>query len=65
MPDDPNAQENIDIPPIHKETAGAVAGGEPPALLVGRLVDDLDRRVRIAHRLGPVAVELAIHPWVP
>ena len=33
MPDDPNAQENIEVPPIPKETAGAVAGA-----LVGSMI---------------------------
>src|SRR5258708_1921289 len=60
-PDDPNAQENIDIPPIPKETAGAVAGAAlgsmmgPAGAIVGGIVGAMAGKAASERRLAPAA----------
>jgi len=61
MADDPNAQENIEIPPIPKETAGAVAGAAlgsmvgPAGAVVGGIVGAIAGKAASERRLGPAA----------
>jgi hypothetical protein len=61
MPDNPNADENIDIPPIPKETAGAVAGAlvgsmmGPVGTVVGGIAGAMAGKAASERRLAPVA----------
>jgi hypothetical protein len=61
MPDDPNANENIDIPPIPKETAGAVAGAAlgsmmgPAGAIVGGIAGAIAGKAASERRLAPAA----------
>ncbi len=58
MPDDPNANENIDIPPIPKETAGAVAGAAlgsmmgPAGAIVGGIAGAIAGKAASERRLA-------------
>ncbi|PYL34079.1 MAG: hypothetical protein DMF35_05345 [Verrucomicrobia bacterium] len=61
MPDDTNAQENIEIPPIPKETAGAVTGAVigsmigPVGTVVGGIAAALAGKAAGEGRLRPAA----------
>src|SRR5438046_8628325 len=61
MPDDTNAQENIEIPPIPKETAGAVTGAVsgmmigPGGTVVGGIAGALAGKAAGEGRLRPAA----------
>ncbi len=66
MPDDPNAQENIEIPPIPKETAGAVAGAAlgsmvgPAGAVVGGIVGAMAGKAASERRLAPAAKKAVV-----
>src|SRR5205809_6985818 len=61
MPDDTNAQENIEIPPIPKETAGAVTGAVigsmigPVGTVGGGIAGALAGKAASERRLAPAA----------
>ena len=61
MPDDTNAQENIEIPPIPKETAGAVTGAVigsmigPVGTVVGGIAGAIAGKAAGEGRLRPAA----------
>jgi len=61
MPDNANAEENIDIPPIPKETAGAVAGAlvgsmmGPVGTVVGGIAGAIAGKAASERRLAPAA----------
>ena len=61
MPDDTNAQENIEIPPIPKETAGAVTGAVigsmigPVGTVVGGIAGAIAGKAASERRLAPAA----------
>src|SRR5258705_155488 len=61
MPDNPNAAENIDIPPIPKEPAGAVAGAlvgsmiGPVGTVVGGIAGAIAGKAASERRLAPAA----------
>src|SRR5213076_3370173 len=70
MPDDTNAQENIEIPPIPKETAGAVTGAVigsmigPVGTVVGGIAGALAGKAAGEGRLRP-AVKKAVGRIAP
>jgi hypothetical protein len=61
MPNDPNAEENIDIPPIPKQTAGAVTGAVigsmigPVGTVVGGIAGAIAGKAASEGRLRPAA----------
>src|SRR5579864_1750025 len=65
MADDQNTQENINVPPIPKETAGAVAGAAlgsmigPAGAVVGGVVGAIAGKAAAEGRLKPAAKKAA------
>src|SRR5947209_20223759 len=61
MPDDTNAEENIEIPPIPKETAGAVTGAVigsmigPVGTVIGGIAGAIAGKAAGEGRLRPAA----------